>query len=85
MPDVSILPDDHLLLLLDLMAPPQYSLFSASRILWLLLLHVDVLLDVDLVSRLVLHLLQVGEVKAYPILDNHCVFNIQVMLPRLAL
>ena len=68
MPDVSLVPDDHLLLLLDLVAHAQHCLLSASGILWLLLHHVNVFLDVGLVSGLVLPLLQVWEVKTYLII-----------------
>lgn len=76
MPDVSLVPDDHLLLLLDLVAHAQHGLLSASRIRWLLLHHVHVFLDVGLVSGLVLHFLQVWKVKNYLILYKHCVFNV---------
>ena len=60
--DVPDLLDDHVLLLLDIVASSPHHCLQDRWLLWLLLHHGNVLLDVFLVSRLVLHFLQIWQV-----------------------
>ena len=78
--DVPDVPDDHVLLLLDIVASSQHHCMQDRGLLWLLLHHGNVLLDVFLVSRLVLHFLQIWQVyfhlckdQAYLRLNKTCV------------